>query len=38
MESQLKLRLFKSKNDIIKGREPYKVIIIDYINDTVEIK
>ena len=36
--TELKLRLFKSKNDIIKGREPYKVIIIDYINDTVEIK
>ncbi len=36
--TELKIRLFKSKNDIIKGREPYKVITIDYINNTVEIE
>lgn len=36
--TELKIRLFKSKNDIIKGREPYKVIVIDYQNNTVEIE
>ena len=36
--TELKIRLFKSKNDIITGREPYKVIVIDYQNNTVEIE
>lgn len=36
--SELKIRLFKSKNDIIKGCEPYKIMTIDYINDTVKIE
>ncbi len=36
--TELTIQLFKSKNDIIKGHEPYKVITINYINDTVEIE
>lgn len=36
--TKLTIWLFKSENDIIKEHEPYKVITIDYINNTVEIK
>lgn len=36
--SELEIRLFKSKADITKGHEPYKVIIIDYRDNTVKIE
>lgn len=36
--TKLKIDLYKSENDIISGKAPYKVITIDYIKGTIEIE
>lgn len=36
--TKLKMKLYKSQNDIVNGRNPYKTILIDYLNNIVEIE